>query len=57
MAALIMQWCLPSRLQQAGTFMSAVEAAKSGDTSGSINSNSSEMERIRRTISLTEQCL
>ena len=51
----MMQWCLPSRLQQTGTLASAGDAAKSGETSGSVNSNSSEMEMNRRTRSLMQQ--
>jgi len=57
MALANMQWCLPLRLQQMGTFASAVEAAKSGETSGSMNSNSSEMERMRRTSDLIQRWL
>jgi hypothetical protein len=50
-----MQWCLPLRLQQTGMFVSAVDAAKSGETSGNVNSNSSEMEMNRRTSGLMQQ--
>ena len=38
-----------------GTFASAVDAAKSGETSGSMNNNSNEMERMRRTSDLMQQ--
>jgi len=47
--AAIAQWCLPLRRQQARTFASAVDAANSGETRGSVNSSSSEMEIKRRT--------
>jgi hypothetical protein len=43
---------LPSRRQQTGTSASAVDAAKSGEASGSVNSSNSEMEMNRRTSSL-----
>ena len=47
--AVIVQWCLPWRRQHTGTFASAMDAAKSGETSGSVSSSKSEMETNRRT--------
>ncbi|MEO8736097.1 MAG: hypothetical protein ABI380_06120, partial [Edaphobacter sp.] len=45
----IAQWCLPLRRQQARIFASTGDAAKSGETSESVNSSSNEMEMKRRT--------
>ena len=51
----IAQWCFPCLRQHAGRFASAALAAKSGQISGSSNSNNKQLEITRRTSDPNEQ--